>query len=141
MEILGKISLEDREEIKELMARYSFAVGSGDPDGVAACFTEDGIFEGRERYLVGRQNIRQVGMDAKPDHIPRYIVTNVIIKGRANEPDVADVKCLLLSYAYRPDGPKFLTSGGYEDVVVKVNGEWLFRHRAVRPDKPVADEA
>lgn len=50
--------LEDREAIRELIARYGFAVDDRDVDGIAACFTRDGAF----RSLDGTMNAQ--GRDA-----------------------------------------------------------------------------
>ena len=38
------LTLEDREEIREVIARYDFAIDLGDPEAYANCFTEDGAF-------------------------------------------------------------------------------------------------
>jgi SnoaL-like domain len=38
-----KLSVEDRLDIQELFARYAWALDLGDPDGVVATFTEDGV--------------------------------------------------------------------------------------------------
>ncbi len=40
-----KVPLEDRVEIEELMARYAWALDTGDFEGYAACFTADGWLE------------------------------------------------------------------------------------------------
>ncbi len=128
------VSVEDKDAIRELTARYSFAIGDGDPDGVAACFTEEGVFNGRERRLVGRDQIRQLGHDRTATRLPRYIVTNFLITARSGEEDACDVRTELLSYVYTPSGVNFLTSGFYEDIVVKIDGEWYFRQRTVKAD-------
>jgi uncharacterized protein (TIGR02246 family) len=130
----GSLTLEDKEAIRELTARYSHAVDNGDPDGVLACFVEDGWFKAY-RHLVGHAELRKLGEERTPARIPRHVVTNVLIQGRVNEPDIADVKCHLLSYGVTSSGIEFRTSGVYEDVVVKVNGEWKYRSRLVTIDK------
>ena len=38
------LTLEDREEIREVIARYDFAIDLGDPEAYANWFTEDGAF-------------------------------------------------------------------------------------------------
>jgi uncharacterized protein (TIGR02246 family) len=38
------LTLEDREEIREVIVRYDFAIDLGDPEAYANCFTEDGAF-------------------------------------------------------------------------------------------------
>jgi uncharacterized protein (TIGR02246 family) len=46
--------LEDREAIRNLVARYGFVIDDRDMDGVADCFTEDGGFSSREGNLGAR---------------------------------------------------------------------------------------
>ena len=43
---MPKVPLEDRVEIEELMARYAWALDTGDLDGYADCFHPDGWLEG-----------------------------------------------------------------------------------------------
>jgi hypothetical protein len=40
-----KLSAEDRLDIQELFARYAWALGLGDTEGVLSCFTKDGRFD------------------------------------------------------------------------------------------------
>ncbi|BAK68027.1 hypothetical protein SLG_33520 [Sphingobium sp. SYK-6] len=40
-----RVSLEHRAEIEDLMARYAWALDTGDFEGYAACFCEDGWLE------------------------------------------------------------------------------------------------
>jgi len=130
----GTLSLEDKEAIRELTARYSHAVDNGDPEGVLACFVEDGWFKAY-RHLVGHAELRKLGEERTAERIPRHIVTNILIQARPNEPDVADVECHLLSYGVTSKGIEFRTSGVYHDVVVKIGGEWKYRSRLVTIDK------
>src|SRR5829696_10453996 len=39
------LTAADCEEIRQLLARYNFAIDLGDATGWAACFTDDGVFE------------------------------------------------------------------------------------------------
>lgn len=133
----GKVSLEDKDAIKELTARYTFAVSDGDRDALAACFTEDAVFEGRATKRVGHAEICGLAEDRTSTHFPHYIVTNFIISARPGEPGACNVRTALLSYAFTPSGVTFQTSGSYEDIVVKVGGEWRFRYRLVKADRIV----
>lgn len=128
------LSLEDKEAIRDLIARYSHAVDDGDPQGVVDCFVEDGVFKAY-RLLIGHAELRKLGEERTPERIPRHIVTNVLIQGRPNEPDVADAKCHLLSYGVTAKGVELRTSGMYDDVVVRQNGKWKFKSRLVTIDK------
>ena len=48
----------DRAEIRDLMARYLFAMDYHDADGYAECFTEDGVLDYAMGQLHGREAIR-----------------------------------------------------------------------------------
>lgn len=55
-----KVALEDRVEIEELMARYCWALDTGDFDGYAACFTESGwLSHWPQGKCVGREGLRR----------------------------------------------------------------------------------
>ncbi len=134
MDGTAKISLEDKDAIRDLLARYCHAIDSGDCDGVAACFLEDAVFHGRAIRRGGHAEIRELGLERTPTHLPRHLVTNILIAPREQEPDVADVKSHLLSYAMTSSGISFMTSGTYQDVVVKTTQGWKFRTRVVNAD-------
>ena len=48
----------DRAEIRDLMARYLFAMDYHDADAYAGCFTEDGVLDYAMGQLEGRAAIR-----------------------------------------------------------------------------------
>ena len=128
------ISMEDKFAITELIARYNHAIDGGDPDGVADCFVEGGTFKGRSGYFAGREELRRLGMTATAALLPRHIVSNILITGRAEDADVADVRSHLLFYEVTPAGFNFKTSGIYTDVVEKSQGAWKFRSRLMTLD-------
>ena len=127
------LSAEDRLDILELLSRYNVAVGEGRPDDVAACFTEDGYVNGKNGYSAGHEALRKIGLLATPERQLRHIVNNTIIRARAGEPDVADVRSHLLYFEVTAAGIEFKASGIYTDVVVKRDGEWKFRSRVMTP--------
>ncbi|HEX4092557.1 MAG TPA: nuclear transport factor 2 family protein [Trebonia sp.] len=45
---------DDEQVIREVMDRWKAAVDAHEPAQVAACFTEDAIFQGMRPYSVGR---------------------------------------------------------------------------------------
>lgn len=128
------LGIEDKFAITELIARYNHAIDGGDPDGVAACFIEDGTFQGRSGFFSGRAELRKLGMTATPALIPRHIVSNVLVTASGNNPDVAEVKSHLFYYEVTPNGFYFKTSGVYTDVVVRVDRSWKFRSRVMTLD-------
>ena len=128
------LSFEDKFAVMELITRYNHAVDGGNPDGVAACFLEDGKFEGISGRFVGHTELRKLGMTVTPARLPRHIVSNILIELSPNEKDVAHIKSHLFYYEVTPKGFYFKTSGIYTDVVVRRNGQWKFRSRLMTLD-------
>ena len=69
-----KVSLEDRAEIGDLIARYAWALDTGDLDGYIDCFAEDGWIEhhppGR---CEGREGIRRLTNFLWYEHPNNYL--------------------------------------------------------------------
>ena len=127
------MSADDKLAIMDLLSRYNVAVGEGHPDDVAACFTENGYVNGKNGLAVGHSALRKIGLLATPERKLRHIISNTLIRPRAAEPGVADVRSHLLYYEVTPSGIDFKASGIYTDVVVKIEGEWKFRSRVMTP--------
>lgn len=68
----SKVSLEDRAEIEDLMSRYCWALDTGDFEGYATCFTEDGwLSHWPQGKCVGREGLKQATDSLwydKPNH-------------------------------------------------------------------------
>ena len=68
----AKVSLEDRAEIEDLMARYCWALDTGDFEGYAACFAEDGwLRHWPQGQCVGREGLKRATDSLwydKPNH-------------------------------------------------------------------------
>lgn len=135
----------DYEEIRQLVARYNFAIDFGDVEGWADCFSADGLFlctpEGGP--LTGRHQGR--------DALVAYAKTHYgLSKGNARhwnwnleigaDGDAATMRCYLGAYsATSADGPaKLRSTGVYRDKLAKVDGAWLFaeRHIHIDPQPP-----
>lgn len=57
----AKVSIEDRLELQDLIARYAWALDTGDVDGYVECFFEDGWIEHHPPGLCkGREAIRKL---------------------------------------------------------------------------------
>ncbi|HVY15739.1 MAG TPA: nuclear transport factor 2 family protein [Rhodopila sp.] len=120
-----------KNEIRELLARYCFALDEERFDDMAALFTEDGVWEtafgtgkGRDGIVAQAQSITQ------PDRPRRvHLTTNIVIDKKGD--DAATVRSNWLLFENGPLGPKIGSGGGYYDEVAKVDGRWLFRHRRI----------
>jgi hypothetical protein len=130
-------SAEDKVLIQELLARYAWSFDTGDVEGFVACFAQDAVlcedvFEEVDRWT-GRDEIR--GMAERFFSHPgfpgrQHHASQVLIEGSAE-------RCRVRAFCFviepRPDQPCLvLFSGYYDDVVVKVDGRWLFRERVIR---------
>lgn len=133
----GKIQeIADKLEIQELLARYSICVDTGDADGFAAIFTEDGIWEWRAVGLsfCGRRAIGEIAR-AVSTHVKgaQHAISNPLIRIEGNK---AKSICQLTCFLSRPEQIYSLMLGYYEDELVKVDDTWLISRRSVRVENP-----
>ena len=132
-----RLSVEDRLDIQELLARYVWALNTGDADGVVACFTEDGYLEHQpEGRFVGRGRIREF-LDqlwySKPGwFIGRQHLANHFLITREGD-GAARLKAYFSILQHNLD---YRTSfvfglGNWDNVCVKQDGVWLFKSLTV----------
>ncbi len=126
---MGKISLEDRFAIIDLCSVYNYTVDQADGEGWAATFTEDGIFNGPAGQAAGRDNlVAFCGQLAEAFPGGMHFTDNHLFEV---DGDTCQHKCFLDFKVPSPDGSVASVLLGYEDVIVKVDGEWLFKRRDV----------
>jgi len=131
------LTVADRIAIQDLLARYAWALDTGDVDGFIACFTPDAVvieevFEEPDRWE-GHANLRRLAEHYKrvPDFPGRqHHVSQVLAEGDAK-------RCAVRSFTFvtecRGEPPYILRFAGYyEDRAVKVRGDWLFAQRIIR---------
>ena len=128
--------IADKVAIQEVLARYSICVDTGDADGFAGLFTEDGVWEWKAvgLRLCGRQAIgdiaRAVSTHAKG---AQHAISNPVIAVEGNK---AKSICQLTCFLSRPEQIYSLMLGYYEDEWLKVDDSWLISRRAVRVENP-----
>jgi hypothetical protein len=136
------LTLHDHEEIRQLIARYNFAIDLGASADWAGCFTPDGVFEcvgvPDDSPLGGRH----IGHDA----LEAYAVMHYgIHKGRARhwnwnllvegDGDDARLTCYLnILSSGQGDRARLRATGTYRDTLRRVHGEWRFATRHVTID-------
>ncbi|MXX48873.1 MAG: nuclear transport factor 2 family protein [Chloroflexi bacterium] len=126
---MGKISLEDRFAIIDLCSVYNYTVDQADGEGWAATFTEDGVFAGPAGQAQGREAlVAFCGQLAEAFPGGMHFTDNHLFE---IDGDTCQHKCFLDFKVPSPDGSVASVLLGYEDVVVKVDGEWLFQRRDV----------
>jgi len=123
--------LEDRAEIRELVARYGFVVDDRDIEGLAGLFTPDGCFRsrdgvidahGREAVIEtfhGRYAALGLSLHVTHDHLVRF-----------DEEDPDRASGLLSSHAeVHRNGRTMVAALRYEDRYRRHEGRWRFADR------------
>lgn len=131
------LTLRDRLAIDDLLARYAWALDTGDVEGFVSCFTRDGVvieevFEEPDRWE-GHEGIRRLaehyraapGFPGRQHHVSQRLVSG------------DSRRCAVRSFTFvtecRGEPPYVLRFAGYyEDQAVKRQGAWLFRERIIR---------
>jgi len=133
------ISVEDRLALQDLIAAYSWALDTGDTEGLVACFTEDArmveevfedpdIWEGHEGIRgLARHYFNAHGFPGRQHHVTQVQYSpqgdgSVKLRGFAFVTECAGEPPYLLRF-----------TGWYDDHAVKeADGQWRFRTRTVR---------
>jgi len=131
------LSVADRIAIQDLIARYAWALDTGDVDALVGCFTPDclvveEVFEDPDRWE-GQEGVRELGEHYKNSAgFPgrQHHVSQSLVEGDSQH-------CSVKSFAFvtecRGEPPYTLRfTGYYADRLVKVDGQWLFRERTIR---------
>ena len=128
---------DDRVEIRDLISRYNKAIDTGDADGYANTFTPDGQFIGIVGTFNGRDELRAFAEAYSTEeeyaefYSAQHWVTNVVADGDTDE---ATVFSHIQMVKPLPEGGTILLVGHYDDIVRKVDGQWLFAQRIVVSD-------
>lgn len=133
----ASLSAEDREQIRDVVARYAWALDTGDVDGFTGCFQPDGVlvwdaFETPSEWR-GVDNLRAFAsfLAGLPTTAGRqHHVSNIVIEGNATE---ARVKAYVSVIVRQPEGAHPVTVlGWYEDVMRPSAGGWKIARRVIR---------
>lgn len=133
---------EARAEIQNLQARYVLALDFHDADAYAATFAKDGVLDWARGQIVGREAIRKFAASGAYNptrgakHVDgwpaayRHFITNQVIKV---DGDHATAVTYWFQGGNLQDRGTFQFGlfGSYEDELVKVDGQWLFKKRAI----------
>jgi len=134
-------STQDRTEIYELYARYSWALDTGDTEGYLALFTEDAEATeetrgGELEVRKGRAEIRKLILKFHerkdfPGH-QHQMAQFVFEPDPQGRRDHWVVRCYAWATINRPPQPPHLYWCGHiRDVVAKVDGVWKIRSKAI----------
>ncbi|MBT4491290.1 MAG: nuclear transport factor 2 family protein [Rhodospirillaceae bacterium] len=129
--------VEDQLAIHLLLNQYCHVVDRGTVDEIAALFSEDGIlrplhegpeiFEGRDAVRAWYEDYDKRVRAGRRHRRHRITVPFITITG-----DTATVECCLdSSCVLIATNVISVSAGRYEDKLVKVAGQWLFKERAI----------
>lgn len=117
--------LEAKDEIRELTARYCFAVAEGDAPAILALFTADGVFTMRGRTWSGLDELRQLYDGAAEGVTPKPYIQNHVVEVRGDE---ATGRCGV-EIRMVNKGEAYTVAGHYHDTYRRVDGRWRFARR------------
>jgi hypothetical protein len=126
---------DDKDTIREILAKYCTFGDNGRFKELAALFTDDGIWEGRMGRAQGRAEIEALMVRTNPPSgqgpVRRHLVTNVVIDIAST---TATVQSSFMMLRESADGPAIGAVGSYRDLFVKQGGIWLIQSRQVTPE-------
>jgi ketosteroid isomerase-like protein len=135
--LAAPLTLEDRFAIQDLVARYAWALDTGDIDGLIACFTPDArmveeVFEDPDVW-VGHEGIRKVSehyRNSKGFPGRQHHTSQLQVEGDGE-------RCTARSFVFVTEchgEPPYLLRfcGYYQDSIVKTASGWLFDERIIR---------
>ncbi len=133
------MSLEpiDYEEIRQLLARYDFALDFCDAEAYVDCFTPDGAFTidgmderlpyvGRHRGAVALRSLADRMMDVARGY-SRHWNNVLLIEGDGHTAEMRSY-VMVVAVGVKPDAVINAT-GVYRDRLRKVDGRWRFEER------------
>jgi uncharacterized protein (TIGR02246 family) len=121
--------LADKDEIRELTARYCFAVADGDVEAVVELFCPDGVFRMRDREYRGTEGLRELYQGAAAGVTPKPFIQNHVIEV---DGDTAEGRCAV-EIRMVQDGEAYTVAGHYADVYRRSGGRWRFDSRHFVP--------
>jgi hypothetical protein len=128
-------ALEDKDAIRELLARYCFLLDGFRLVEFAALFTAGGEWISRNGKATGPEAIERLLRSLVPEPAPgqrrKHFTANIIIELSG---DRASVTSNFLVVRDSETGPVIAVAGTYEDTVVKTDGAWKFKSRKLSHD-------
>jgi 3-phenylpropionate/cinnamic acid dioxygenase small subunit len=129
-------SLEEKEEIRDLLYRYCYSLDNQRFDEIGEMFTEDGVMHS---LLVVKAEGRQAVVDFLTRAVPKkgegparkHCTVNTLIR---LDGDRATASSYMLFFREADTGIMTASAGRYEDILVKEGGAWRFKLREIHLD-------
>jgi len=129
---MTKVSVEDRLDIHDMIARYAWALDTGDVDGYVNCFTEDAwIFHGPDGRLEGRAGLKQLTEQlwyARPDHYlgRQHRMSQVLLSHEG--PDIRIKAFWSILQQRVATGESFVFAlGTWDGLATKIGDDWQLK--------------
>jgi hypothetical protein len=136
--VAGQISLEDRQEIYDTLARYVWGMDTGDIERVVATFIADGVVKDvtGKRWDAAAGGVRGFATHflTRPNRRGGQHHVQHLFVEPADEGGYR-VTSYWVSIQWEAEGDrKFIRGmGSYVDTCVKVNGRWLIKEKIIEP--------
>ena len=126
--------IEDQFAIRELVARYNYAIDEERPEEWVATFVPDGTFEST---ALGKHTGSEALLAFAKGYIAaftgRHCTSDFTVQIDGDE---ATARCYLIA-VNNAGPPKILATAVYEDVLRRTPEGWRFVHRKVAPDTAI----
>ena len=119
-------SIEAKDEIRELTARYCHAVVDGDADTIAGLFCEDGVFRSHTFAPKGRAALLEFYATGVSGKTHKPFVQNHVVE--LIDDTHATGRCSVEIRVFT-DGEAYTQAGHYLDKYRKDGGHWRFAER------------
>jgi hypothetical protein len=119
----GQLSVENRLQIEELLSTYVLSLDADETETTVSLFTEDGEFLVYDRAFAGHERLRKMFTSA-----PK----GMHLGGRSVLTPTADGATARQQLIFYPADRSEHRLTFYDDVLVTVDGRWLFRSRDCR---------
>jgi len=118
----------DKDDIRELTAKYCFAVAENDTAAIVGLFTPDGVFKIRDKAVTGTEDLTEFYTGPPGAISPKPFIQNHVIEV---DGDNATGRCGVEIRVVHKD-QAYTAAGHYYDTYRRVDGRWLFAQRDFR---------